>query len=277
MKEFFFKAITGCLLFIILISMGLMFGLTLENGFKWLNINFLTGFPSRIPSQAGILPPLAGTLWLFFLTLIIASVLGVGATIYVHEIMKEGPMKKFLITGMDAINGIPSIIFGLVAAEVAGRGLGLKNSLLTGASALAFLSLPAIFTGTRQALISLPAEIKQGMFAIGATKLQNIFMLVLPSTYGMIITGIILAMSRALGEAAPLIAVGAVAFSRYVPASPLDETTALPIQIFVWASRPEKEFLQITSATIVVLITLVLLLNITGILIRYQWRKKKVW
>jgi len=276
-SEFFFKVACAFILLGILIVMGILLGMTLEQGAKFLNIDFLTGTPSRFAHKSGILSPLVGSIYLFFGTGIMASILGVSSAIYLEEIAPKNKLTRIINLGIDTINGIPSILFGLIAADVVGRWMGAGNSLLTGICALSFLSLPPIIVSTRQALNSVPYDVKAGMFALGATKIQTIFKLMLPATYGGILTGIILALSRALGEAAPLIAIGAAAFSPYIPTSIMDEATALPLQIFVWVSRPQKEFIYLASATIIVLLTLIFLLNLTAIIIRYRWRKRIIW
>lgn len=277
MKEAIFKIAALFLTFSILICIVLLLSLTFHYGKDYFSINFFTGFPSRFAEKSGIAPALVGTLWLFLLTFIISSILGICSAIYVEELAKPSKFKNYLIYSFEAINGVPSIIFGVVVSELIGRKLGLKNSLITGAFALSFLSLPTIIIATRQALLSLPFDIKAGMFALGATKIQTVFKLTLPATYGTILTGIILVMARALGEAAPLIAIGAVTYSPIIPLHPLNETTALPIQIFTWVSKPQKEFIKLASATIIVLIAIILILTLTAMIIRYKWARKKVW
>lgn len=238
---------------------------------------FITSLPSRIPGKAGILPALVGTLWILVLTAFIAIPLGVGAGIYLEEYAKKNRFNYMLEVNITNLAGVPSIIYGLLGLEVFARVMGMGGSLLAGACTLALLILPIIIVATRESLKAVPRSLREASFALGATKWQTTWQQVLPASAGGIVTGVILALSRAVGETAPLIVVGALAYVPFVPSSPTDEFTVMPIQIFNWISRPQKGFIINSAAAILILLLVTFLMNGLAVYLRNRWQKKVKW
>ena len=249
----------------------------LAEGLRRIDWDFLTNLPSRRASRAGILTAWAGTLWLLLLTAFIAFPLGVSAGVYLEEYGKKNRLANFLEINIANLAGVPSIIYGLLGLEIFVRQMRLGGSLLAGALTLSLLILPIIIVTTREAIKAVPTSIRDGSYALGASKWQTIWGQVLPASFGGILTGIILALSRAVGEAAPLIVIGALAYVPFVPASPMDEFTVLPIQIFNWVSRPQAAFLVNAAAAIIVLLFITFLLNGIAVYLRHRQQKKVKW
>lgn len=246
----------------------------LIKGVQRIDWDFLTNLPSRRASRAGILTAWTGTAWILGLTAIISIPLGVAAGIYLEEIAKKNRFSILLEVNIANLAGVPSIIYGLLGLEIFVRTLNMGNSLLAGAFTLALLILPIIIVATREALKAVPKSIREASFAMGATKLQTIQHQTLPASFGGIMTGIILALSRAVGETAPLIVIGALAYVPYVAENPLDEFTVLPIQIFNWVTRPQEAFSVNAAAAIIVLLAITFLLNGIAVYMRHRWQKK---
>ncbi len=249
----------------------------LLEGLGRIDWEFLTSLPSRKASRAGILTAWAGTLWILVLTAIIAIPLGVSAGVYLEEYGKKSKMANFLEINISNLAGVPSIIYGLLGLEIFVRQMHLGGSLLSGALTLSLLVLPIIIVTTREALKAVPRSLRDASFALGASKWQTIWMQILPAASGGIMTGIILSLSRAVGEAAPLIVIGALAYVPFVPETPMDEFTVLPIQIFNWVSRPQEEFLINAAAAIIVLLLITFMLNGVAVYLRYRQQKKVKW
>ena len=248
-----------------------------SDGYKRVNWQFLTSLPSFKAEKSGIKPALFGSIWVFFLTAAIAVPIGIAAGIYLEEYGRKNFLFSFLEINISNLAGIPSIIYGLLGLEIFVRTLKFGNSILAGSATLALLILPIIIVATREALRAVPRSIREASYGIGATKWQTIWHQVLPAGMGGILTGIILALSRAIGETAPLIIVGAVAYMRFVPNSPMSEFTVLPMQIFNWASRPQAAFLENAAAGIIVLIVITFVLNGSAVLLRNYTQKKVKW
>lgn len=245
-----------------------------KDGIGKISLSFLTSLPSRMHEKAGLLVAWTGTLWIFGLTAIIAIPIGVGAGIYLEEYLKKGWLSNILEINISNLAGIPSIIYGILGLGVFVRLMELGNSLMAGALTLALLVLPIIIVSTREAIRAVPKTIKEASYGLGATKWQTIWNQVLPMAKGNIVTGVILAMARAIGETAPLVVVGALAYIDYVASHPFDKFTVLPMQIFNWISRPNKGFTISAAGGIVVLLLIVFLLNGIAIYIRNKARKK---
>lgn len=271
-KAFYFWGVFSTLIGLVLL--GLFIGYILYIGIGRINIDFFTTYPSRFPNKAGILTALLGSIWILVLTLIFAFPLGVAAAIYLEEYQTKGRLSTILEINISNLAGIPSIIYGLLGLQVFSRFFGFGGSLLTGSLTLSLLVLPIIIVATREALKAVPSSIKDASFAMGATKWQTIWYQVLPASFGSIITGVILAMSRAIGEAAPLIVVGALAYISFIPATPMDQFSVLPIQIFNWISRPQQGFVIVAAAAIIVLLSLTFLLNLIAIYLRNKFQNK---
>jgi len=251
----------------------LLFHVTCE-GIKWLDIEFLTNFPSRFPAKAGIKSALWGTVWLISLTACFSLPIGIAAAIYLEEYTKKGILDKFIEINISNLAGIPSIIYGMLGLTIFVRFLGFGRSVLAGSLTMSLLILPVIIIASRETIRAVPNSIRQAAYALGATKWQTVRAHVIPEALPGILTGVILALSRAIGETAPLIMIGALTYVAFTPEGPMDDFTALPIQIFNWASRPQKEFHQLAAAGIIVLLVVLLLMNATAIFIRHRARRK---
>lgn len=249
----------------------------LGDGLARIDWDFLTNLPSRRASKSGILTAWVGTAWIMALTALIAIPLGVSAGIYLQEYGKKNRLAAIIEVNISNLAGVPSIIYGLLGLEIFVRTLSMGSSLLAGASTLSLLILPVIIVATREALRAVPNSLREASYGMGATKWQTIWHQVLPAASGGIITGVILALSRAVGETAPLIVIGALAYVPFVPQSPLDEFTVLPMQIFNWISRPQKAFLENGAAAIIVLLFITFCMNGIAIYFRNRWQKKINW
>jgi phosphate transport system permease protein len=259
-------------------------------GLGRINWQFLTSFPSRAAERAGILPAWIGTLVLMLVTALTAIPLGVAAGVYLEEYARKNWFTKFIEINISNLAGVPSIIYGLMALGVLVYQFHLGSSVLTGGLTLAFLILPIVIVATRESLRAIPEGIREAAYALGATKWQVTWDHLLPYSTGGIATGTILGLSRAIGETAPLITIGAVLYLDFLPPSPIQTTrpfiswewlhspfTALPMQMFDWTSRPDAAFLENAAATGLVLMVLTLSLNGLGIVIRYRMRKRIRW
>jgi phosphate transport system permease protein len=252
----------------------LFVGIIMYDGLGRLNPAFFTSLPSRFPEKAGIFTSMIGTLWMVVLTLILSLPLGISAAIYLEEYAQKGRLSNILEINISNLAGVPSIIYGLLGLQIFSRTMGLGGNLLAGAFTLALLVLPIIIVATREAIKSVPVSIKDASYALGATKWQTTWFQVLPGAFGGIMTGIILALSRAVGEAAPLIVVGALAYVPFVPVSPLDQYSVLPIQIFNWISRPQAGFATNAAAGIIVLLAITLAMNLVAVYYRSRHQRK---
>lgn len=266
----------GCTFFGLLMLLIFIVDILIK-GLSRINWSFITNMPSRFADKAGILPALTGTLWVLFLTALIAIPVGVAAGVYLEEYGKRNRFARFLEINISNLAGVPSIIYGLLGLEIFVRFMNMGGSLLAGSCTLALLILPVIIVATREAIKAVPGTIREASYGLGASKWQTTWHQVLPAAGGGIVTGVILALSRAIGETAPLIVVGALVFVPFVPSSPLDEFTVLPIQIFNWVSRPEKEFMVNSAAAIIVLLLVTFAMNGFALYLRNRWQKKMKW
>ncbi|MEC9018586.1 MAG: phosphate ABC transporter permease PstA [Nitrospinota bacterium] len=257
----------------VLILGVLLFHVTWE-GFPWLDMQFINDFPSRFPKKAGINSALFGTLWLIGFTALFSVPIGIGAGIYLEEFGNKNYLSRFVDLNISNLAGVPSIVYGMLGLVIFVRWFGFGESVLAGSLTMSLLILPIIIIATREALRAVPGTIRQAAFALGATRWQTVYAHVLPQAFPGILTGIILALSRAIGETAPLIMIGALTYVAFVPEGPMDEFTALPIQIFNWASRPQKEFHELAAAGILVLLFVLLLMNSIAVIIRYRLENK---
>ncbi len=257
----------------VLILGVLLFHVTWE-GFPWLDMQFINDFPSRFPKKAGINSALFGTLWLIGFTALFSVPIGIGAGIYLEEFGNKNYFSRFVDLNISNLAGVPSIVYGMLGLVIFVRWFGLGESVLAGALTMSLLILPIIIIATREALRAVSGTIRQAAFALGATRWQTVYAHVLPQAFPGILTGIILALSRAIGETAPLIMIGALTYVAFVPEGPMDEFTALPIQIFNWASRPQKEFHELAAAGILVLLFVLLLMNSIAVIIRHRLENK---
>ncbi len=245
------------------------------DGAPRLSWEFLTSYPSRFAAAAGILPAIIGTFYVIVLTALMAVPVGVAAAVYLEEYGARGRFGRIIEINIANLAGVPSIVYGLLGLGLFVRALALGRSVVAGAATLALLVLPVVILATREALRAVPKSLREGSYALGATQWQTTQHQVLPAALPGILTGIILALSRAIGETAPLIIVGAVAYIRFVPESPWSPFTVLPIQIFNWVSRPQAGFAENAAAGILVLLVMLVLMNGAAILIRDRFQRRR--
>ena len=246
----------------------------LIEGLPWLSIHFLTDYPSRHPEQAGLKSALMGTIWVMGLTGLFTVPVGVSAAIYLEEYAPKNWVTQLLEINLSNLAGVPSIVYGLLGLAVFVQLLSLGRTVLAGSLTLSLLVLPIVILASRESIRAVPSYYKDGAYALGADKWQVIKGVVLPIAFPGILTGTILAMSRAIGEAAPVIAISALVYLTFVPSSPLDRFTVLPIQIFNWVSRPQEDFQGLAAAGIIVLLTILLSMNAIAIYLRDKYQGK---
>ncbi|WP_214741162.1 MULTISPECIES: phosphate ABC transporter permease PstA [unclassified Exiguobacterium] len=273
MNEIFKYIFLAGLVFALVVLSTLIYDI-LSKGAGWVDLDFLRNFPSRRPEQAGLYPALIGSIWLMFLIVPMVFVIGVGAAIYLEEYAPKNRMTSFIEVNISNLAGVPSIVFGLLGLTIFVRVMELGNSIMAGALTLGLMSLPIVIVASQEALRAVKMELRHASLALGASKWQTTFNVVLPSAIPGIITGIILAVSRAIGETAPLIMVGAATFISTTPSSVFSDFTALPIQIYNWTSRPQAEFQNLAAAGIIVLMTMLIAMNSVAIYIRNKYTNR---
>jgi phosphate transport system permease protein len=246
-------------------------------GARWLSLDLLTNTPSRKPEDAGLRPALLGTLWVIGLTALFAFPVGVGAAVYLEEYAPNNRWTRLLKTNIANLAGIPSIVYGLLGLGVFVSLLALGRTVISGALTMALLILPVIIIASQEAIRAVPPSLRQAAFALGATRWQVARDHVIPAAMPGILTGIILSISRAMGETAPLLVVGAAAYVTFNPSGLTSKYTALPMQIYEWARRPQQEFQDLAAAAIIVLLVLLLMLNATAIYLRQRFAKNVKW
>jgi phosphate transport system permease protein len=255
--------------------LALLVGNVLYDGFSRLTWSFLTSFPSRKAENAGILAAWTGSVWLLLLTVFFALPVGVGAAVYLEEYARKNRFTRIVELCIANLAGVPSVIYGLLGLQVFVRALGFERSVLSGALTLSLLVLPIIIMASREALKTVPKGYREGALALGATKWQTTYTQVLPAAFPGIATGCILAFSRAIGETAPLVTLGALTYVARVPDSLFAPFTALPIQAFNWLSRPQTEFHVNAAAAITVLLLFMIALNLVAIALRTKFQKRQ--
>jgi phosphate transport system permease protein len=247
-----------------------------REGLPRLSWQFLTSFPSQIfPENSGIYPALIGSLWLLGLTALFSVPLGIGAAVYLEEYAPNNLFTRIIEVNISNLAGVPSIIYGILGLGIFVNLLGFATggpSVLTGALTLTLLILPVIIVATREALRSIPNAVREGGYALGATRWEVIRSHLLPMAIPGALTGTILALSRAIGETAPLIVVGASIYLTQLTTSPFERYMALPYQIFTWISQPQDEFALLASAGIVVIMVVLLLANSVAIYLRNKYQ-----
>jgi phosphate transport system permease protein len=259
-------------------ALGVLLIQVFQAGASWLTYRFLTNFPSVLePEIAGVKSALAGTLWMVLLTGLVAVPVGVGAAIYLQEYASDNWLTRVIRLNIANLAGVPSIVYGILGLAVFIRWFGLGRSVLAGALTMSLLVLPVIMIATREALVAVPPSLRLAAYALAATRWQVIRHHVLPAAMPGILTGVILALSRAIGEAAPLIMIGALTYVAFVPHSPLDAFTTLPIQIYAWSDQPQPEFHHLAAAGIIVLLSVMLSMNAVAIYIRAWQQRRRAW
>jgi phosphate transport system permease protein len=246
-----------------------------REGIEWLDLDFLDSFPSRKPEQAGIKSALWGSVWLIGLTAMISIPLSIGSALYLEEYAPQNRWTRVVEINLANLAGMPSILYGLLGLAVFVRYFGLESSLWSGSLTLSLLVLPVVVIAAKGAIRSVPLSIREGAYALGARRWQVVFYQVFPCALPGIMTGIILALSRAMGETAPLIMVGALSYIAFLPESPSDPFTVLPVQIYNWAARPQDDFHGLAAGGIIVLLVLLLTLNAGAVFIRNKLQRYK--
>ncbi len=255
------------------VALVILLGDVLADGLGEIDVAFLTSFASRIPERAGIKAALIGSLWMLTLTALISFPLSVGAAIYLEEYARKNWVTRMIQTNIANLAGVPSIVYGILGLALFVRTLALGRSVLAGALTLSLLILPVIILASQEAIRAVPDSIRQAAYGLGATRWQAVRMQVLPMALPGILTGTILALSRAVGETAPLVMIGALSFVAFTPRGPLDQFTVLPLQIFNWMSRPQQEFRELAAGAIIVLLAVLLLMNAAAILLRNRYQR----
>jgi phosphate transport system permease protein len=240
----------------------------------WLDIDFLQNFASRRPEEAGIKAALIGSLWLMVIVAPLSLILGVGTAIYLEEYAKKNRFTDFIQTNISNLAGVPSIVFGLLGLTVFVRGMGLERSVISAGLTMSLLVLPVIVVAAQEAIRAVPNQLREASYGMGATKWQTIYRVVLPAAIPGILTGSILALSRAIGETAPLVVIGIPTFIAYLPKSIFDTFTVMPMQIYNWTGRPQEEFQHVAAAGIVVLLVVLIIMNSIAVLIRNKFQKR---
>jgi len=267
-----FLCLTGIVL--TLMSLAALLFDAFQQGLPWLDIQFLTSFASRRPEQAGILVALFGSIWVVGLTALISFPLGVGAALYLEEYAPQNHFTSFIQLNIANLAGVPSIVYGILGLGLFVEALALGRSILAGALTLSLLILPVIIIVSQEAIRSVPTTDREGAYALGATRWQVTREVVLPQALPGMLTGTILALSRAIGEAAPLIAIAALVYVPFTPTGPLDRFTVMPIQIFNWVNQPQSEFRGLAAAGILVLLAVLLGMNSIAIFIRNRYQMR---
>jgi phosphate transport system permease protein len=289
-QDFVFNIVGILCTLIGILTLGALLADLLIDGLPRLSISFLTNFPSRFAEQAGILSSWVGTLLIMIVTACTAVPLGVAAGVYLEEYARKNWVTNLIEINIANLAGVPSIIYGLMALGLLVYQFRLGQSVLTGGLTLAFLILPIVIVATREALRTIPQGIREAAYALGSTKWQVVRHHLLPYSVGGTMTGIIIALSRAIGETAPLITIGALTFIAFLPPAPIRSQppfvsfewlwspfSVLPIQMFNWVSRPDQAFIVNAAGAGLVLIVVTLSLNAVAIVIRYRVRKRIKW
>ncbi|MFD2117938.1 phosphate ABC transporter permease PstA [Paenibacillus yanchengensis] len=243
------------------------------DGITRLQPQLFTEFPSRKADKSGMKSALVGTIYMLLIMAPTSFIFGVGAAIYLEEYGKKGRITKLIQLNISTLAGVPSIVYGILGLAIFVRLFALERSLLAGALTMTLLVLPIIIVSAQEAIRAVPRSRRDASFALGATKWQTVSRAVLPSAMPGILTGVILAMSRAIGETAPLIMIGALTYVPFLPNSMMDSFTVIPIQVYNWLSRPQMEFKELAASGIIVLLVLLLLMNFSAILLRNKYQK----
>lgn len=269
-----FQLVSLSTLLVALAALAVLVFDIVSDGAPRLSFQFLSNIASRNAEEAGVYHALMGSIWVILLTGALALPIGVAAAIYLEEYGTRSRMARFIELNISNLAAVPSIIYGLLGLGLFVRLMGMGQSVMAGASTLALLALPVVILSTREALRTVPSSIREGSYALGATKWQTIWHQVLPMSLPGVLTGLILALSRAVGETAPLIAIGALTYIPFAPDSVWSKFTVLPIQVFNWVSRPQPEFKANAAAGILVLMVLLVSMNAVAIVVRDRHQRR---
>lgn len=246
----------------------------LRDGLHYLSWDFIKNFPSRFPDKAGIQSALWGSIWLIIITSLVAIPVGICASIYMEEFARKNWLSRTIDINISNLAGVPSIVYGILGLMIFVRFFKFERSILSGALTMSLLILPSIIIASREAISAVPDSLRYAALALGSTRWQMVRDHVLPSALPGIMTGIILSISRAIGETAPLLIIGALGFVAFNPKSLMDSFTVLPIQIFNWSARPQPEFHLVAASGIIVLLVVLLTMNSIAIFIRQRFQKE---
>lgn len=245
------------------------------DGFTQLGLGFLTSYDSRFPDRAGILASVAGTFWIMILTAALTIPVGIGTAVYLEEFARGNWVTRLIQLNISNLAGVPSVVYGILGFAVFVQWLfDGTRSITAGALTLTLLILPIVIIASQEALRAVPSSHRDAAFAMGATRWQVVKMVVLPSAVPSMMSGIILALSRAIGETAPILMVSSLVFITYVPTSPNSKFTVLPLQIVNWVSQPQDAFRDIAAAAIIVLLVMLLSMNAAAIFIRAKYQRR---
>lgn len=272
-----FGALCGLATLICVVALVGLIVTVFIDGLPHVNYTLLTAFPSSEPELAGIRAAIVGSLWLIVLTALIAVPIGVGAAVYLEEYANNTWWRRLVQLNIANLAGVPSIVYGILGLGLFVRTLSLDRSVLAGALTLTLVVLPIVILATQEALRAVPGTIRQASYALGATRWQTVWRQVLPAALPGVMTGVILAIARALGEAAPLVALGAATYMSYIPRTLNDDFTALPLRIYYWASHADARFHSLASAAIIVLLTVLVLMNAGAVYVRSRYGRKIKW
>ncbi len=270
-----FGAVAGIATAFGLLTLALLIGAVVIEGAAAFDLQFLRSFTSRFPERAGVRAGLAGTIWVSAITAASAFPVGVAAAIWLEEYAPDTWWSRLVQTNIQNLAGVPSIVYGVLGLALFVRAMGAGRSVLAGGLTLGLLVLPIIVISSREALRAVPDSLREAAYALGATHGQVVFRQVVPAAFPGILTGTILALARAAGEAAPLILVGAVGFIAFTPTGLGDPFTVLPLQIFDWVRNPQPEYRQLAAAASLVLLIVLFVLNATAILLRNRWELRR--
>lgn len=269
-----FKTIFFAATLFALLVLGVLFYRIISQGVGYLTPEFFQNFGSRVPEKAGIKAALIGSIWLMCVVAPVSIILGVGTAIYLEEYATKNKLNDFIRMNISNLAGVPSVVFGLLGLTIFVRALALGNSVLAAGFTMSLLILPVIIVGAQEAIRAVPQDVREASYGMGATKWQTIINIVLPSAIPGILTGAILALSRAVGETAPLVVIGIPVIVHFLPDNLLSQFTALPMQIYDWAKRPQEAFQYVASAGILVLMIFLLIMNSIAIFIRNKFSKR---
>lgn len=269
-----FQLVSLSTLIVALLALAVLVLDIISDGAGRLSFQFLSNIASRNAEDAGVYHALMGSIWVIALTGALALPVGVAAALYLEEYGSRSRAARFIELNISNLAAVPSIIYGLLGLGLFVRLMSMGQSVMAGAMTLALLALPVVIMSTREALRTVPNSIREGSYALGATKWQTIWNQVLPMALPGVLTGLILALSRAIGETAPLITIGALTYIPFAPDGVWSKFTVLPIQVFNWVSRPQPEFKANAAAAILVLMVLLLSMNAIAIIVRDRQQRQ---
>ena len=272
--DMFVNFLLALSILIAFVTLGALIFNIVSVGWRWFDWQFINSFPSRKPEIAGIKAAFFGTIWVMSITAALSIPIGVSTAIYLEMFAKDTRFNKFIKLNISNLAGVPSIIYGIIGMAIFVEFFKLGRVILAGSLTMSLLVLPIIIIASQEALKQVPSYYLDAALALGATKWQAVINIVLPQSIPGIVSGFILAMSRAIGESAPMIAISALVYVTFLPSGPLDRFTVMPIQIYNWISQPQDDFRGLAAAGIILLLLMLLTLNSFAILLRDYFQKR---